>query len=65
MNIFDLFKDKVIISSIHRLHLLPLFDMIYMFEKGKITASGSFQSLLENSLVFRQNWEKYRNARAE
>lgn len=64
-HIFELFKDKVIISSIHRLHLLPLFDMIYMFEKGKITASGSFQSLLESSPVFRQNWEKYRSARAE
>src|SRR3989344_1971721 len=30
-NIFNAFKGKTIISSIHRLHLLPLFDTIFFF----------------------------------
>lgn len=58
-NIFESFKDKVIISSIHRLHLLPLFDTIYLFEKGKIKESGSFNELLKKSKEFQAMWEKY------
>ncbi|OGH66590.1 MAG: hypothetical protein A3B90_00970 [Candidatus Magasanikbacteria bacterium RIFCSPHIGHO2_02_FULL_41_13] len=58
-NIFDAFKDKVVISSIHRLHLLPLFDIIYLFEKGKIKESGSFSELLKKSKEFQVMWEKY------
>ncbi len=58
-NIFSEFKDKVVISSIHRLHLLPLFDTIYLFEKGKIKESGSFNELLKNSKEFQAMWEKY------
>ena len=58
-NIFFEFKDKVVISSIHRLHLLPLFDTIYLFEKGKIKESGSFNELLKKSKEFQAMWEKY------
>ena len=58
-NIFDEFKDKTIISSIHRLHLLPLFDRIYFFKRGKIIASGSFNKLIKNSNEFRKMWERY------
>ncbi|NOQ55838.1 MAG: ATP-binding cassette domain-containing protein, partial [Nanohaloarchaea archaeon] len=41
-NIFYEFGDRTIISSIHRLHLLPMFDMIYFFDDGKVIAEGSF-----------------------
>ncbi len=58
-NIFSHFKDKTIISSVHRLHLLGLFDVIYYFQNGRIIASGSFQELLGNSPPFRRLWEKY------
>jgi len=57
-NIFSYFKDKTIISSIHRLHLLTLFDIIYYFRDGKIIASGSFQDLLKLP-HFKRMWEKY------
>ncbi len=57
-NIFSYFKDKTIISSIHRLHLLTLFDTIYYFKDGKIIASGSFQDLLKLP-HFKRMWEKY------
>jgi ATP-binding cassette, subfamily B, bacterial len=38
-NIFKAFKKKTIIAAIHKLHLLPMFDTIYVFEKGKIVQS--------------------------
>jgi len=58
-NIFSMYNDKTIISSIHRLHLLPMFDMIYLFEKGKITASGSLDKLIKTSPKFKALWKKY------
>jgi ABC-type multidrug transport system fused ATPase/permease subunit len=61
-NIFDRFKNKTIISSIHRLHLLPLFDMIYFFQNGRIIASGSFNELLKKSQSFQKIWDKYNQA---
>ncbi|MAF13523.1 MAG: hypothetical protein CMI53_01345 [Parcubacteria group bacterium] len=58
-NIFAGFKDKTIIASVHRLHLLPLFDQIYYFKSGKIIAAGSFDELIKNSKPFITAWNKY------
>ena len=58
-NIFQTFEDKVIVSSIHRLHLLSLLDTIYFFDKGKIIASGSLEYLLQTSMEFQELWKKY------
>jgi len=58
-NIFREFKGKTIISSIHRLHLLPMFDVIYLFDQGKIQASGSCKELLVSSLKFQELWAQY------
>jgi ABC-type multidrug transport system fused ATPase/permease subunit len=58
-NIFSLFGGKTIISSIHRLHLLSLFDTIYFFKNGKIIASGSFTELKERSKDFQDLWNRY------
>jgi ABC-type multidrug transport system fused ATPase/permease subunit len=51
-NIFDEFKGKTIISSVHKLYLLPLFDVIYFLKEGKIIASGNFQDLKKESKEF-------------
>jgi len=56
---FKEFKDKTIISSLHKLHLLKMFDYIYVFDKGKIIAEGTFNQLRANP-IFRRIWEKYR-----
>ena len=58
-NIFNAFKGKTIISSIHRLHLLPLFDTIFFFKNGKIVARGNFNMLLKTSKEFNELWKKY------
>ena len=57
-NIFDNYKDKTILSAIHRLHLLPQFDYIYMFQDGKIISEGTFHTLLKDK-YFSKIWEKY------
>ena len=58
-NIFREFKDKTIIASVHRLHLLTMFDTIYYFKGGKILASGTLHELLASSEEFQELWEKY------
>lgn len=58
-NIFEGLTGKTIISSIHRLHLLPLFDKIYLFDKGKIIAKGTLRGLLASSPEFQTLWSNY------
>lgn len=56
-NIFKEFKDKTIISSIHRFHLLKKFDYIYMFENGKIIEEGSLKEMMKKPKFLRM-WRK-------
>lgn len=58
-NIFRAFADKAIICSLHSLHLLPMFDCVYLFDDGKIIASGTFSELLESSDDFKKLWEDF------
>lgn len=58
-SVFKAFKDKTVISSVHRLHLLKEFDSIYYFERGRIVASGSLNELLKTSEKFQELWKKY------
>lgn len=58
-NIFESFPGKTIISSIHRLHLLPLFDTVYLFSGGRVIARGSFAELKEASAEFKVLWKRY------
>jgi ABC-type multidrug transport system fused ATPase/permease subunit len=57
-NIFREFKGKTVISSIHRLHLLPLFDKIYMFDSGKIIGAGTLGELLSTCHEFQELWQQ-------
>lgn len=61
-NIFAGFPDKTIISSILKLYLLPMFDMIYFFDDGKIIASGKLQELLNGCQKFQEMWNEYNRA---
>lgn len=58
-NIFHGFAGKTIVSSVHRLHLLPLFHEIVMFEGGKIVGSGTLQHMLMNCPEFAELWGEY------
>lgn len=57
-SIFCEIKDKSIVSTIHRLHLLQHFDRIYQFENGKVIASGTLEEILETP-KFKNLWDEY------
>ncbi len=65
MNIYDAlfeeFKDKIVVSALHRLHLLPKFDYVYVLDKGKIVDEGTFEDLFQNSPVFQELWQHLPN----
>ncbi|QDK83408.1 ABC transporter ATP-binding protein [Spirosoma sp. KCTC 42546] len=50
------FADKAIVSTLHRLHLLPLFDYIYIMQDGRIVDEGSFTDLRQRSPIFQEMW---------
>ncbi|WP_020596414.1 ABC transporter ATP-binding protein [Spirosoma panaciterrae] len=50
------FSDKAVVSTLHRLHLLPLFDYIYIMQDGRIVGEGTFSELQQNSIIFQDMW---------
>ena len=59
---FELFQDNAIISSLHRLHLLPKFDYIYVMDNGSVIDEGNFEYLYANSAVFQELWRHQEEA---
>lgn len=55
-SMFETFKGKSVISSLHRLHLLTQFDYIYILRNGQVVDEGSFDHLNRCSLVFQEMW---------
>ena len=55
--LFTELKDKAIASSLHRLHLLTLFDYVYILKAGRIVDEGTFEYLKSNSLIFQDLWK--------
>ena len=58
--LFESFSDKVVVSSLHRLHLLTEFDYIYILEDGKVVDEGTFENLLTASTAFNELWQHQR-----
>jgi len=54
--LFAAYEDKAILSSLHRLHLLPKFDYIYIMDQGEIVDEGTFEHLRGTSAVFQEMW---------
>lgn len=59
-NIFKKFSNRTILASVHRLHLLELFDYIYFFRNGKIITEGTLMTLMEDR-EFKMLWQAYVN----
>jgi ABC-type multidrug transport system fused ATPase/permease subunit len=64
-NIFREYHHKCIISSIHRLHLLDMFDKVYVLDHGKIVQQGSFRELRSQPGSFARLWEHYQRKMTE
>lgn len=54
--LFELFKDKIMISALHRLHLLVHFDHIYVMHNGRIEEQGNLEYLKQHGKIFRELW---------
>ncbi len=54
--LFQAFGEKAILSTLHRLHLLPRFDYIYVMDKGRIVDEGTFDYLFARSAIFQEMW---------
>jgi ATP-binding cassette subfamily B protein len=63
--IFAGFAGKTIISCVHRLHLLRLFDRICFFDEGRIVSVESVEELLRECPEFQALWTEYGGAEVE
>ncbi|MEM8907577.1 MAG: ABC transporter ATP-binding protein, partial [Bacteroidota bacterium] len=54
--LFASFSEKAILSTLHRLHLLPKFDYIYIMDQGRIVDQGTFDQLYQQSSIFQTMW---------
>ena len=63
-SLFRFFPDACIVSSIHRMNLLPRFDEIIMVRDGVLIAQGNLKSLQADSADFRHLLEAYQQAQA-
>ena len=57
--LFTAFPDAAIISSIHRLNLLELFDRVYVMDGGRVVEQGSFAELLKQDGLLASMWQHY------
>lgn len=55
--LFELFKDKVLVSALHRLHLLEHFDYIYVIQDGKVIEHGTLAQLKTEGKAFNELWK--------
>ncbi|MEZ0484226.1 ABC transporter ATP-binding protein [Fibrella aquatica] len=55
-NLLGAFAGKAVISSLHRLHLLPMFDYVYILRNGGIVDEGTFVELRQRSAFFLEMW---------
>ncbi len=53
------FGDRCLISSIHKLHLLELFDHIYVLRDGRVVESGNFEALISEGGTLSSMWRNY------
>jgi ABC-type multidrug transport system fused ATPase/permease subunit len=52
-NLFAAFADACIVSSIHRLHLLPRFDVVVLMAEGRVVDAGPLAGLLARQPALR------------
>jgi ABC-type multidrug transport system fused ATPase/permease subunit len=55
--LFTEYKDKAVISSLHRMYMLVHFDYIYILQRGRIVDEGTFTELKFRSPIFQTLWQ--------
>jgi ATP-binding cassette, subfamily B, bacterial len=60
--LFTAFPDACIVSSVHRMNLLPRFDEILLMHSGEVVAQGTLARLERESIEFQQLLAAYDQA---
>lgn len=63
-NLFKKFADRCVVSSLHKLYLLPMFDEAYVFSDGKVIAHGTPKELLSENGALHSLWTREKESRA-
>lgn len=59
LGMFYHFSNRTIISSCHRLNLIPLFDRIIVMANSQVLEEGSFHELISKEKYFYKIWDDY------
>ncbi len=59
--LFQLLAERCVVSSLHRLHLLRLFDYVYVMKHGRIVEEGTFADLCGREGEFARLWAAYQS----
>jgi ABC-type multidrug transport system fused ATPase/permease subunit len=57
--LFERMKDRTIVATIHRLHLLPRFDQVCFMQNGTVVQQGSFSDLVREDGPFFDLWRNH------
>lgn len=63
-NLLNGFRDRCLVSTIHKLHLLELFDKVYVLHDGRLVESGTFHELVTAGGKLAVLWKNYQAAAA-
>ncbi len=64
-SVAKLVKGKTLIVIAHRLSTITDADMIYLINNGNIEASGTHETLLKNSILYKKMWDAHSMAKDE
>jgi ABC-type multidrug transport system fused ATPase/permease subunit len=59
------YKNRCVVSAIHKFHLLHLFDEVVVFSRGRIVERGTVTQLLEQNGEFTRLWLNYAESNEE
>ncbi|MBI3891195.1 MAG: ABC transporter ATP-binding protein [Candidatus Wallbacteria bacterium] len=62
LSLLELYKRQCLVSSVHKLHLLPLFDEIVVLEDGRVIERGDFRALVKHGGCLATLWNAYQTA---
>lgn len=61
-NILDTFSDRCVVSSLHKLHLLDMFDVVYVFHNGEVVECGEVNDVLSRNGRLSELFSSYEGA---
>jgi ABC-type multidrug transport system fused ATPase/permease subunit len=61
-NILEAFSDRCVVSSLHKLHLLDMFDVVYVFHNGEIVEYGEVNEVLAQNGRLSELFNSYEGA---